>query len=58
MNDLGFFLEMEILIPFDSSEEDVSDGHFHLQKLLSKFGLSKEDVCNKSYRAMILKEDE
>ena len=58
VNDLGFFLEMEILIPFDSSCEDVSDSQFHLQKLLGKFGISKDAVCSKSYRSMILKEDE
>ena len=58
VNDLGFFLEMEILIPFNSSEEDVSDSQFHLQKLLSKFGISKDKVCSKSYRSMILKEDD
>ena len=56
--DLGFFLEMEILIPFNSSEEDVKDSQFHLQKLLAKFGISKEQVCSKSYRSMILKEDD
>ena len=58
VNDLGFFLEMEILIPFKSSEEDVSDSQFHLQKLLAKFGISKDQICSKSYRSMILKEDD
>ena len=58
VNDLGFFLEMEILIPFKSTEEDVSDSQFHLQKLLAKFGIPKEKICQKSYRSMILKEDD
>lgn len=54
VNELGYFLEIEELIPFASSDGDVADTQFHIQKLLSKFGVSKDDICTKSYKSMIL----
>ena len=54
VNDLGWFLEMEILLPFDSSEEMIENAQKTLHELLHLFSLKDEDIEMKSYRSMIL----
>lgn len=54
VNDLGWFLEMEALLPFDSSDSDVKKANEELHRLLHEFSLSEEDIEMKSYRFMIL----
>ncbi len=54
VNDIGWFLEMEILLPFDSSEELLSESAIKLHRLLHQFSLSEGDIENRSYRSMIL----
>lgn len=54
VNDLGVFLEMEYLLDFSSSKEDVEHAQKKLYHLLHLFGLDESDVEMKSYREMIL----
>ena len=54
VNDLGWFLEMEILLPFDSSEEKIGKAQKKLRDLLQLFSLKDEDIEMRSYRSMIL----
>lgn len=56
VNDLGYFLEMEILIPFNKNENDELDAERKLHYYLAKFKVPSENICTKSYRAMILGE--
>lgn len=53
---LGYYLEMEILIPFNQKSVDLRDEQNQLHNLLYRFGLKDEDIVMKSYRAMILGE--
>ncbi len=54
---LGYFLEMEILIPFkEASEDTLREKQNKLHKVLHELGLREEDVEMKSYRSMILGE--
>lgn len=52
---LGYFLEMEILLPFNEKVE-LRDEQKSLHDLLCRLGLRDEDIEMKSYRAMILGE--
>ena len=54
VNDIGWFLEMEALIPLDSSREDVEKAQDTLFRLLHEFGLSDDAVEKTSYRTMII----
>lgn len=54
VNDLGWFLEMEALMPFDSKSESIEKEMIHLHALLRTFGLDDSDIETKSYRKMIL----
>ena len=54
VNDLGWFLEMEALLPFDSDDNDVAKANKELHRLLKEFLLSEDDIEMKSYRFMIL----
>lgn len=54
---LGYFLEMEILIPFkEASKDTLREKQNKLHKVLHELGLREEDVEMKSYRSMILGE--
>lgn len=54
---LGYFLEMEILIPFkEASEDTLREKQNKLHKVLHELGLREEDIEMKSYRSMILGE--
>ena len=53
VNDLGVFLEMEALLPFDADESAVSDAQKRLYSILDKFSL-RDDIERTSYREMIL----
>lgn len=52
---LGYFLEMEILIPFNAKVE-LREEQKTLHDLLYRLGLDDGDIEMKSYRAMILGE--
>lgn len=54
VNGVGAFLEMEYLLDFSSSKEDVEHAQQELYRLLHLFGLDESDVEMKSYREMIL----
>ena len=54
VNDLGAFLEMEHLLDFSASKDEVENAKRELYRLLHLFGLDDRDVEMKSYREMIL----
>ncbi len=54
VNELGWFLEMESLLPFDCGESDIEKANKELHRLLKVFSLSEDDIEMKSYRFMIL----
>lgn len=54
VNTLGFFLEIEVLLPFDSSSDEEKEARKHILSLLDEAGLEKSDIENRSYREMIL----
>lgn len=56
MKSHGYFLEMEILIPFRQTSVDPREEQNKLYNLLHRFGLRDEDVERGSYRSMILGE--
>ncbi len=55
-NTIGYFLEMEILIPFNQKNIDLRDDMNQLHNLLYRFGLKDDDIVMASYRSMILGE--
>lgn len=57
VNDLGAFLEMEILAPEDIDEEGIREAREKLYSLLHEAGLEDGDVEMRSYRSMILGEE-
>lgn len=54
VNDLGYFLEMEALLPFDADDRMKDDARSKLKELLHLFGLEDKDIERRSYRSMIL----
>ncbi len=50
----GYFLEMEILIPFKETNIDKEEEQNKLLNLLYRFGLKTQDIEMKSYRTMIM----
>lgn len=54
VNDLGYFLEMEIILPFSSTDEDVMDAEKKLKNYLNKFKVDPVLIESRSYREMIL----
>ena len=54
VNDLGYFLEMEALLPFDADNRMKDDARSKLIELLHLFGLEEKDIERRSYRSMIL----
>ena len=54
VNTLGFFLEIEVLLPFDSSSDAEKEARKHILSLLDEAGLEKSDIEYRSYREMIL----
>ena len=55
VNDLGFFLEIEILLPFDASEHDAAAAGKEIRTILSKCGADEAAIESRSYRDMILR---
>lgn len=56
VNELGWFLEMEALLPFDSDEAEAKKANEELHRLLHEFSLSECDIENRSYRKLIVGE--
>ena len=53
VNDLGWFLEIEVLLPFDSSVEDGEAARRHIEALMNEAGIGESDIETRSYREMI-----
>ena len=54
VNDIGCYLEMEILADLDITEDEVQRKNTRLLELLLAFGLHESDIEPISYREMIL----
>ncbi len=54
VNDIGSFLELEAILPFDSDEKANEEERSRILSYISIFGLGKEDIETRSYREMIL----
>ena len=54
VNDLGWFLEIEMILPFDSSEHDAEEAEKVIHGILHDAGLPEDDIERRSYREMIL----
>ena len=57
VNDIGCYIEMEILAPMDITEDEVGVKKARLMELLLAFGLHESDIEPISYREMILASD-
>ena len=54
VNDLGWFLEIEILLPFGSSDDEAEEERKRIDAIMKNAGVSRSDYEMKSYREMIL----
>ena len=54
VNDLGWFLEIEVLLPFTSSDDDAGRAREEILALFGKAGIENCDIEEKAYRDMIL----
>lgn len=54
VNSLGWFLEIEVLLPFEAGDADVAAAHGRITALMEEAGLSSDDFEPRSYREMIL----
>ena len=54
VNDLGFFIEIEILLPFDADPEEIEDARVHIHRILNECGVGEDSIETRSYREMIL----
>ena len=54
VNDLGWFLEIEILLPFGSSDDEAEEARKRIDAIMKNAGVSRSDYEMKSYREMIL----
>ena len=54
VNDIGCYIEMEILADMDITEDEVQEKNSRLIELLLAFGLHESDIEPTSYREMIL----
>ena len=57
VNKLGYFLEIEILLPFDSSLKEAKDAMRKIESLMEKAHVDKSDYEIRSYREMILESE-
>ncbi|MBO5770149.1 MAG: class IV adenylate cyclase [Spirochaetales bacterium] len=55
VKNVGVFLEMEALIPFDADDELVQKNVAVLYSILDEVGLSRDRIEKRSYRSLILK---
>lgn len=54
VNDLGWFLEIEVLLPFDSTASEAEAAREEIKALLKLYGVSEDDIETRAYRDMIL----
>lgn len=55
VNDIGTFLEIEILLPFDSDDKAADEALSRIAALMERAGIC--DIEKKSYREMILEKE-
>ena len=53
VNDLGWFLEIEILLPFSSQKSDALRAEEHILSLMRDAGVGSGGIERRSYREMI-----
>ena len=57
VNTLGWFLEIEILLPFDSDEEKREEAREEILSIMASAGIGEDDFESRSYRDMILEKE-
>ena len=57
VNSLGWFLEIEILLPFESDDDEAEEARLEIVSLLAEVGLREKDYESRSYREMILESE-
>ncbi len=57
VNSLGWFLEIESLLPFDASDLDAQKARAKIDDLMAKAGIDRADYESRSYREMILESE-
>ena len=57
VNDIGTFLEIEVLLPFGCPDTDVGRAYSHILRLLADAGMDDMDIERRSYRQMILEKE-
>ena len=57
VNSLGWFLEIEILLPFDASEDEAAEAGREISALMAAAGIAESDYESRSYREMILESE-
>lgn len=57
VNSLGWFLEIEILLPFGTSDAEAEEAREEIAAIMREAGLSESDYENRSYRDMILESE-
>ena len=54
VNTLGWFLEIEVLLPFGSSEEEEAMARNAISSIMDECGIEESDYESRAYRDMIL----
>ncbi len=57
VNSLGWFLEIEILLPFDADRCEEEKAREEIASLIARAGLDESDYESRSYREMILESE-
>ncbi len=57
VNDIGTFLEIEVLLPFDCPDTEVGRAYSHILRLLADAGMDDMDIERRSYRQMIFEKE-
>ena len=57
VNTLGWFLEIEILLPFEAEPEEAERARQEIVLMLSEAGISEDRYESRSYREMILEKE-
>lgn len=57
VNDLGFFLECEVLLPFGSDDGEQKRAFSLIYEIFDECRIKKDDIERRSYRSMILSDE-
>ena len=55
VNDLGWFLEIEVLLPFNAGAAEVDEAKGQIMAIFRECGIEEQDIELRAYRDMILR---